>query len=419
MRGNRNLVLTAFALVVAACLLMPVAAFARGGGEGPVSLTLTTWRVADVGDAFDVLLKMYKEKHPNVTINVKNVPTDQYYATLNTMLLSGDPPDIITSHPTLDHYFDLAKNGYFVDLTGDPMLKTVISTAVDSMKLDGKVWGIPYDYATLGVIYNKKIFADNNLKIPTDYQQMLQLCDTLKSKGITPVAFGLKDSYLSCFLPWQIAPTVIYAKNPHWDADLMAGKVKFNGPEWKQILAVTFDFQKRGYFTPDALGIGDQQTVELFAKGQAAMVFTGNWSIGVARAANPNLDPGFFCFPANAPGEELWITNTIGEAMSVAKGSKNVAAAKTALAMFTDKAYAQPWTDRARNISTIIGVNNNFDPALKDFGAYLAAHKSWQFTNYGWPAGVSDVFFKRMQEIYAGKGTVEDMLNEMDKTAHP
>ena len=190
-----------------------------------------------------------------------------------------------------------------------------------------------------------------------------QLCETLKSKGITPVAFGLKDSYLSCFLPWQIAPTVIYAKN----------------------------LPEEGGLHPRRPGNRRPADGRAVRQGPGGHGSTGNWSIGVARAANPNLDPGFFCFPANAPGEELWITNTIGEAMSVAKGSKNVAAAKTALAMFTDKAYARPWTDRARSISTIVGVNNNFDPALKDFGAYLAAHKSWQFTNYGWPAGVSDV----------------------------
>lgn len=381
-----------------------------------VTLTHLTWRVADVGDAFTVFTKKYQEENPNATIEVVNIASDQYYNTLKTRLLSGDPPDIFTTAPGAQ-MVEQAKNGYILDITNEPMLQNVMPGQVESTKIDGKVYGIPYDIVSLVVLYNKKIFADNGVKVPANYDEMLQVCETLKSKNIVPVAYGIKDAYLTQFLPYQISPTAVYAKNPNWDSDLVAGKAKFNSPEWKRVVEVPFELGKKGYFTKNSLGVGDQQSVEMFAKGEAAMTFNGSWAVGTARAANPDIELGIFPFPANQAGEEAWMTTMVGQVMAISATSKNLDECKKYLTAWTNKDYAQLWTDRAKSISTIMGVNNNFDPVMNDLTPYMENQKSWQFANAGWPAGVTDVFIKKFQEVYAGKGTVEDMLNEMDKAA--
>ncbi len=379
-----------------------------------VTLTHLTWRVPDVADAFDVFVKKYQDEHPNITMDIKNIASDQYSNTLKTRLLSGDPPDIITTGAGSE-YNSQVRNGYILDITDEPMIENIQPGTLSGSMVDGRIYGVPYDLVSLVVLYNKKIFADNGLKMPTNYPEMLQVCETLKSNNITPAAYGIKDSYVTQFLPYQIAPTAVYAKNTNWDTDLTEGKVKFNSPEWKRTFAIPFDFQKKGYFTPNALGVGDQQSVEMFARGDAAMTFTGTWAVSVARAANPELDLGMFPFPANEPGEEAWMTMSLGQIMAISKTGKYIDEAKEYLAAWTNKDYAQLWTDRAKATSTIKGVNNNFDPSVNDLVPYLEKLKAWQFANVGWPAGVTELFIKKFQEVYTGKVTIDEMLDEMDK----
>ncbi|MFC5405363.1 ABC transporter substrate-binding protein [Cohnella soli] len=380
-----------------------------------VTLSHMTWRVPDVGEGYDLFKKKYESEHPNVKIDINNVASDQYFNMLQTKLLSGDPPDIFTTAMGATELIAQVKNDFVVDLTDEPFVKNILPGALDGAKINGRVYGIPYDLVSLVVLYNKKIFADNGLSVPTNYDEFLQVCEALKAKNITPISYGIKDSYLTLFLPFQIAPTSVYAKDQQFDNGLLTGQTKFNSEGWKRALSIPFELKEKGYFTDNALGVGDQQSVEMFARGEAAMTINGTFGVSVARAANPNLDLGMFPFPGNKPGEENWMALNVGQIMALSSSSKNLEEGKKYLAAWTDKAYAQTWTDQAKSISTIDGVKNDFDPVQNDMTSYLAKMKTWQFANAGWPPGVSDAFMKTFQDVYAGKGTVEDILIAMDK----
>lgn len=380
-----------------------------------VTLSHLTWRVPDVGEGYNLFKQKYESEHSNVKIEINNVASDQYFNMLQTKLLSGDPPDIFTTAMGATELVAQVKNDYVVDLTDEPFVKNILPGALDGAKINGRVYGIPYDLVSLVVLYNKKIFADNGLSVPTNYEEFLKVCEALKAKEITPISYGIKDSYLTLFLPFQIAPTSVYSKNQEFDGGLLTGDSKFNSDGWKRALGIPFELKEKGYFTENALGVGDQQSVEMFARGEAAMTINGTFGVSVARAANPDLELGMFPFPGNEPGEENWMALNVGQIMALSSSSKNLEEGKKYLAAWADQAYAQTWTDQAKSISTIAGVNNDFDPVQNDMTAYLAKTKTWQFANAGWPPGVSDAFMKTFQDVYAGKGSVEDILIAMDK----
>ncbi|WP_158289319.1 ABC transporter substrate-binding protein [Paenibacillus flagellatus] len=388
----------------------------KSGSAKNTTLTHLTWRVPDTGKGFEKVVGKYEADHPGVKIDVKNVASDQYSNTLKTRLLGGDPPDIMTLGPGTD-YTEAARQGYLLDLTNDPMLANIQPSALEAAKVDGKVYGIPYDLVSLVVLYNKKIFKDNGLSVPTNYDEMIRLCETLKAKGIVPVAYGIKDNYVTQFLPYMIAPMAVYAKNSNWDRDLAAGKAKFNSPEWKRVFGVPFEFQQKGFLTPNALGVGDQQSVEMFARGEAAMTFTGTWATSVAKAANPDLQVGMFPFPGNRQGEDNWMNLSLGQILSVSAKSKSLEASKAYVQAWTATEYAQLWTDEAKTMPSVKGVKLAADPAVDELAPYLSKLKSWQFANVGWPAGVSDVYMKKFQEAFAGRATLDDVLHAMDEAA--
>lgn len=399
---------------------VPETGGAASGGDTGAKVTLThlTWRVPDVGTGFDDFKKKFESEHKNITLEIQNVSSDQYYNTLQTRLLSGDPPDLITTEPEEAKYITEAKNGYLMDITNEAFLKNLIPSTLQSVKLNEKIYGIPYDTSSLVVFYNKKIFKNNGVEVPSSYNEFLNVCKELKEKGVAPISYGIKDEYVTAFLPYQIAPTAVYEKNPNWDDDLTAGKVKFNSSEWKRVFNVPFDLKQ--YMNDggkNALGIGDQQSVELFASGKAAMTCTGTWATSVIRSANPNIDLGLFPFPANQDGEENWIISSPGQIMAMSATTQHPEECKEYLKCWASKDYAQQWTNSAKAISTVEGVSNDYDASMNDLNTYLDKNKTWSYPNNGWPAGVQDAFRKKLQEVWAGKGTVDDILNAMDQAA--
>lgn len=382
-----------------------------------VTITHLTWRVPDVGDAFDVFLEKFHAEHPSITVEVQNVSSDQYYNMLQTRLLSNDPPDIITTEPEAAKYISQAENGYLLDITDEPFMENLISGTLSSVTLDEKIYGIPYDTSSLVIFYNKQIFAEHNISVPTNYTEFLEVCETLKAAGVTPISYGIKDEYVTAFMPYQIAPTAVYSKTPDWDTQLEAGTTSFLSDEWRRVFQVPFELKEKGYMTDNALGIGDQQSVEIFAKGEAAMTATGTWATATIRDANPDIDLGLFPFPANTENEDNAIVLSTGQVMAISSTTKYIDACKEYLAAWTDVAYAQDWTNSAKSISTVVGVSNDFDETINDLTPYLENSDTWGFASTGWPAGVQDAFRPIFQEVWSGKGTVDDILTVMDEAA--
>ena len=108
--------------------------------------------------------------------------------------------------------FEYAQKGYLVDLSKAPVLAKVIDSAKPSVTWDGKQWALPMDFAGIGIVYNKDIFAKYKLQPPTTYRELERVAKTLKDNGITPFAGLLKEN-------WSIG--TLHHARPH---DLLAEK---------------------------------------------------------------------------------------------------------------------------------------------------------------------------------------------------
>ena len=51
---------------------------------------------------------------------------------------------------------------------------------------DGRISAIPYSLMLSGVIYNKDIFAQYDLEVPTTWDELIEVSDTLKDNGVDP-----------------------------------------------------------------------------------------------------------------------------------------------------------------------------------------------------------------------------------------
>ena len=118
-------------------------------------------------DIFEVLAAEFMAEHPNIKVTVSSPPESG--TVIKTRVSSGDIPDIIAVGAD-QTYKDLAEAGVYVDLSNDPALDLVheayIQTIKDVSQLD-EVYGIPYIANANAIIYNKAIFAENGVEVPT------------------------------------------------------------------------------------------------------------------------------------------------------------------------------------------------------------------------------------------------------------
>ena len=81
----------------------------------------------------------------------------------------------------------------FIDLTGKIDISGLTDTARGQVEVDGKVYGTPLASYTVGIAYQKPIFAEHGLEPPTTWQELKDVAQALQDAGVTPIVLGAKD----------------------------------------------------------------------------------------------------------------------------------------------------------------------------------------------------------------------------------
>ena len=224
------------------------------------------------------------------------VPNDAD-ATMSARAAQGKLPDILQmqSYSRVQEY---AEKGYLVDLTKQPVLGKVVDSAKPSVTWNGKYWGLPMDFAGIGIIYNKAIFAKYGIQPPATYRDLERICRTLRTNGMTPFAGLLKENWSMGHFITLIHTNLLAEKNipvAKFIADMNAGKTSYGVVDTDKLFSVIDFYRANMDKNAEEWNWNEQQAA--FAEGKAAMMVQGLWSYGAAIGTNPSLDCGFVPFP--------------------------------------------------------------------------------------------------------------------------
>ncbi len=266
--------------------------------EKKVELTMGSWRADDVAQ-MNNLISAYNAVAPDVTIIFQPTNPPDYNATLRLQLDSDTGPDLMyaRSYATGQELFNA---GFFADCTDIPGLMDnfTASNLAPWQMPDGKMFAVPFAAVSHAVYYNKDIFAAQGLSVPTTWDEFIEVCQTLKDNGITPLSNGVADEWdiLECFflgmLPNYVGGAdqrVLYEK----------GDKKLNDENFVNAYA---DISKVAPFLPDgfeAVTYNDSQV--LFNTQAAAMFMDGSWTLGVY--ADADFEWGVFAIPARSAAD--------------------------------------------------------------------------------------------------------------------
>ncbi|MBD2846968.1 extracellular solute-binding protein [Paenibacillus sp. IB182496] len=158
---------------------------------------------------YDQFGMLYSALHPNVAIDVistntiRQQETEDYQQALK-QLIDEEQPDVLMLSET--QYKEMAAEGRLLEL--DPLierdnydLEGVVPGLIDYIReqSDGRLFGLSPSFYSQAVFYNKDLFDNYGIPLPTDgmsWEQMLQLAQRFPTDGPEQArVYGLKAGY--------------------------------------------------------------------------------------------------------------------------------------------------------------------------------------------------------------------------------
>jgi raffinose/stachyose/melibiose transport system substrate-binding protein len=168
----------------------------------PVTITWYHIQNNDPGlSLWKTLADEYTAAHPNVTIDIQVNENEAFKTKLTTLLQQGDIPDLFQTWGG-GGLRQQVEAGLVKDISGDiaDWKDEINAGALSMYEVDGKNYGMPFDLGLVGFWYNTAAFEEAGITaLPTTWDEFLAAVQTLKDKGITPIALAGKDTWTGAF----------------------------------------------------------------------------------------------------------------------------------------------------------------------------------------------------------------------------
>ncbi|GFI37544.1 multiple sugar-binding protein [Lachnospiraceae bacterium] len=248
------------------------------GGEREYTFTFAE-HVANVKEQAPqvyAVVKAYEDAHPNVKIDLQGTSSDEQIRNIKMAAQNDTLPELFWMEQ--GGAVELAENGYLADITEDitsdqEFEDGFLPNMLDSLKIDGKIYGIPCELQSNGIWINKKLFDQYELEIPVTYEDFTECAEVFNENGIIPMAQGAKDT----FTAWAFENMHCrYGFFDHVD-EIADGTDKWSNEDYLKFYERLADMRDNQIFADNLSTTGYDQSVEAFLGGKAAMLNSGVW----------------------------------------------------------------------------------------------------------------------------------------------
>lgn len=375
--------------------------------------------------ALDSIIADFEAANPGITIKQIVFDDDQYSNQgLITQLKSNEVPDIFFEWAGYPVQRDV-EAGYAYDLT-DAMAtdgwKESFSDAVwtdgAGTMVDGKPYLVPLSLDLTNTIwYNKKIFAEYNLTLPTTWDEFVALNKTLAEAGETPIVEGNNEFWPLGNWAGHITAMVVPP-----DAYIAAFKQEapFNTPEFEKALNLLVGLHEVGAFNKDMQALGADPAMATFFQEGAVMHPIGSWLVSeTANLAEEGFEYGQFNTPPIDPAHPL-ANSVIGTitGLVVHKDAQQPAEAIKFLKFLTSEASQVKWAESGQ-MSPVQGVSDkaNLDEHTQAMLALMSnASGIVPPPDNKYPVPVAEAFYQAAAYAAAGEKSAKDALVWLDET---
>ena len=174
----------------------------------PVTLRVLTWQNPPTVEFVEGFIEEFEAAHPNITVDYSVVNANDLQTVTQTRLTANDI-DVVAmfgfsnaAQPYMSEvepqaWQQLIQAGLLMDLTGQPFIDNYDEASISQAgTVDGKVYQINLGRVSYsGVYYNKDMFAELGLEVPTTWDELVAACETVKENGYECMTNGGADGW--------------------------------------------------------------------------------------------------------------------------------------------------------------------------------------------------------------------------------
>lgn len=272
----------------------------------PVEITFWHAMSGDLEKALQSLTDEFTAQNPNITVTLQNQSSYQDLQQKITATVAS-PKDLPTlTQAYADWMFNPREEGLVTDLTpyienetiGFDNYEDILPILREANTIDGKVYAIPFNKSTEVLWYNKTLFDELGLKVPTTYEELAEVSKTIyEKKGIVGAGFDILNTYYTTFLKSE---GKVYDNN-------------FDVTSEESVKAFNYYLEgvKEGYFR---IAGTDKYLSAPFANGTLAMYVGSNAGENfVKQGVDGKFEIGVAPYPTNSSlqqGTDLYVFST-------------------------------------------------------------------------------------------------------------
>ena len=384
-------------------------------------------------DYIDNAAELFSLANPGSTMSVEGI--QRVNERLRPRFISGNPPDVIDNSGAgaldtaalvaEDELMDLAP------LMAAPSLdtpgKTFGETLFPGSQADGVFDGVQrylnIGYTVFGIWYSKSLFAEKGWEYPATWDDMLALCETIKSEG-------------------EMAPWTYQGKYPYYmDFGLFSPMVETLGGSdvWKKVdnledgawgqdaiiksLGMMQELHSNGFIMDGTEALNHTESQAEWLQNKAAFIPSGTWLENEMRSVTPD---GFDMVIGGVPSPDASKASTLlasaGEPYMVPSNSKNPIAGMEFMRAMLSKENAKFFAQEVSAIMPVIGGTDGIEvsPATESAldlvaaaGDNVMARPS--FTT--WYSEINTEMGNALGALLTGRATPEEAAERIQEVA--
>jgi arabinogalactan oligomer/maltooligosaccharide transport system substrate-binding protein len=232
--------------------------------------------------AFEKVIAAYNAR-PTTKVKAEPlaVPYDAFADKITAAVSRGKGPDVfIYAQDRLGGWIEAGNTVEPIDFYVDEALKAkFIPTTMEAMSYRGSLWGLPFNYKCIALVYNKKLISAP----PKTTAELVSM-----GKGLTNAAagrFGLAWEYGNFYFVASLINGFgggVFAPG---------GKPTLNAPENSRAIDLLVKWGDEGFMPKEP---SNTLVTALFNEGKAAIVFSGPWFLG---EVSKDIDYGLASLP--------------------------------------------------------------------------------------------------------------------------
>lgn len=371
---------------------------------------------------------LFAKVHPGSTISVEGI--QGVGEKLRPRFVGGNPPDCIDNSGAgpLDmgalmsegQLLDLAPlmSALSLDTPGKTVAETLFPGSQAGGVIDGKQVALQIAYSVAGIWYSSTLFQEKGWKYPETWDEMLALCETIKSTGMAPWTYQGKYPQYMIF---GVLQGQIYKRGgikPMIDIDNLEDKA-WSAPAVVDSVKELYTLAEKDYIMAGTEGLNHTESQAEWLKGKAAFIPCGAWLENEMKSSTPE---NFKMVMGEVPGKGHAILADGGEPFIVPAKAKNPIAGMELLRCLISKESAKYFAENISSMMPVIGgtegakVSAGMQSAVKV--VETAGKDIFPFFRYsGWYGDMEKEVNAQMGNLMTKKLTPDQFIEAAQKIA--